>query len=734
MWRPAIEEHEQNPDYDLAGVMAGFVRKGFEEGIRSGGLSLKEALEILKRFPHIIYERIRLHLIGEFADRDAELARQTILDRALLDDPRYKHEYATLVGRRLELLSSQAREEWFGWIDAGPDMSDFDQSMMNLGRDKPTEEHRQNWIHEWQFEKLHWVRLYLEGARRDFYQKMLTQFGEPQLADLYVRTSAGWMADESPTSVDSLGKMSFEQAVDVVSSWRPEKSRFMGPSITGLGSTFEQFVGTNPAEFSAKARVLTGRPPIFVRGFINKMAEAVSTGTAIDLYAVLDLCDWVIGRPIQERTTLREDADPRADRNWQWTRDEISRFVESVCKAESGGIPRYVPDGLRVRMWQLMAVLCRDSAESYIVHDVSKEDPRLHDYLDIAINSPRGKAVQAALEYARWVAKHVKKFEHDHEVVPGGFDAMPEVREMLEWQIARGNRSFEALGIIGSRMNSIYWIDKQWLTDNADRLFSLKDIEATIPDAHGWAAWNAFLDWVMPHIEFYRIFKSQFAYGVEQAAIVKPSERGRHQPIERLGEHLMIMYGRGQLGLDDDDHLFRRFLERTIPETRQHAITFVGHTLEGSEKIPTEIVRRFQDLWELYWAGPGKKDAEESPSAWLFGTWFICGKFPELWSLERLEQFVEVNRTPEPDHMIAELLARIAHVDIERSVRILDKVARSDREGWRIGAWLDSTKEILAQALKTSGKARDQALALIDFLGRRGYTDLRQLLTGQLVR
>ena len=92
---------------------------------------------------------------------------------------------------------------------------------------------------------------------------------------------------------------------------------------------------------------------------------------------------------------------------------------------------------------------------------------------------------------------------------------------MLEWQIAPENRSFVGLAVIGSRIGLLYWIDKQWLEKNADRLFGLEKIEREPAAAQGWAAWNAFLVWVRPHIELYQIFKSQFAYAVEQAAKVK---------------------------------------------------------------------------------------------------------------------------------------------------------------------------------------------------------------------
>ncbi|MCJ7543644.1 MAG: hypothetical protein MUP47_03600 [Phycisphaerae bacterium] len=728
IWRPAIEEHEQNPDYDFAGVMVGFVREGFEEAVRSGGLSLEEALQIIERYPYLVFKRIRLHLIGEFADQDPDLARQAIMNRELFDDFQYKHEYATLVGRRLDLLSAQQRDEWFGWVDAGPDMSGFDEAIRkNLSRE-PTEEDRRSRIHYWQFERLHWVRAHLQGERREFYDRMLAEHGEPDMADLSFRTGGMRWGSESPMSVDDLTSKTFEEAVNAVSSWKSEKPRFVGPSIEGLASTFKQYVATNRREFSSHAQVLVGRPAIFVRGFISQMSEGAQAGCEIDVPGVLELCRWVLDRPIDERTTPEQEDETLVDKDWQWTRDEISDFVQSVSKAKSGDVPRYPMEGLRGPIWRLTESLYRDRAESYVVRDISKDDPRVHDYLDLGINSPRGKAIEAALEYARWVANHIKKSDGEQEVVPGGFDAMPEVREMLEWQFASENRSFEAMSVIGSRVGLIYWIDRKWLEKNAGPLFQLEGIEQAPPVAQGWAAWNAFLVWVRPHIEFYRIFKLQFAYAVGQAASVQLPERSGEQPMYHLGEHLVILYGRGQLGLDDDGGQLRRFVGNTNPDVRRHTIGFVGRSLKGDEKVPEDIVERFKALWDFYWAGPGKKDAKEKPNAWLFGPWFSCGQFPQQWALDRLGQFVEVTPTPEPDYAVAEKLAETAHIDLVKSVRILDRVVRWAQEGWRLHHWLDSAKVILKQAMITSGEAKEGATQLIDYLGRRGYTDFGDLL------
>lgn len=729
VWRPAIEEHEQNREHNFAGVLVGFVRLGFEEAIRSGQFSLEDAFEIIDGYSYLVFRRIKIHLVNEFADQNPELARQTLMDPCLFDDYKYKHEYARLVEERLPFLTPEERSEWFGWIDSGPDMTDFDESIKRRMGRSATDEDRQNRIHYWQYEKLHWVHEHLEGERLNFYKDMREKHDEPKLADLNVRLDFGHWGHDSPVTVDDLSGGTFQEAVENASSWRPEEPRFVGPTIEGLASTFRQYVATDPETFSAQADILIGKPAIYVREFIGQMAESAKGDCDIDVPAVLRLCHWVIEQPINERTTPeQEDEGALVDKDWQWTRNSISQFVENVCKAKNGQNPGHPLEPFRELIWRAISPLCQDEPDSNILRDTAEDDPRVQDYLDLAINSPRGQAVAAAFDYARWVANHICTSSGDEKIIPDGFDAIPEIREMLEWQIAPENRSKEALAIIGSRMSLLYWIDKKWLSDNACRLFDLKGIERTLPASEGWAAWNAFAYWVPAHIEFYRLFKEEYAYAVQQSADVELPEQEDRQPMERLGQGLLLLYGRGQLGLDDDEGLIRFFLEETNPDIRRHAMGFVGEILGKDESVPDEVAHRYMTLWDVYWAGMGKTDAEEKPDAFVFGTWFSSGKFPTPWVVERLEEFSEIVPPIEPEHTVAEELARVAPTDPRRSVRILDRMVRGDREGWRIHAWLDSARQILETAMKADEESQTLAAKLIDYLGRRGYTEFGELL------
>ncbi|KKK93321.1 hypothetical protein LCGC14_2694040, partial [marine sediment metagenome] len=142
MWRPAIEEHEQNSTYDFAGRLVSPLRNASEQAIGEERVTLDKVLRKVRGYRFLIFRRLAVHLINVFAEENRELACSTMMQKRLFDDTKYKHEYAMLVGRRFNLLDSQHKDRYFNWVHAGPDMAGFDDRIeSNVGRG-PTEEER----------------------------------------------------------------------------------------------------------------------------------------------------------------------------------------------------------------------------------------------------------------------------------------------------------------------------------------------------------------------------------------------------------------------------------------------------------------------------------------------------------------------------------------------------------------------------------------------------------------
>ena len=615
-------------------------------------------------------------------------------------------------------------------VEASPDMAWYDEYHQKASTNAESlAADRQNYVREWQFSRLHWIYEHLSGKWRDFYQEMLSKFGEPFCDDLNSYHSSGWGFD-SPFTVEELSAMSFAEVIQKIDAWEPgQKHRFPNdPQKEGLADTFGQYVAGKAEDFSAQAELLKDRQPIYVRTFIDKMTDAVTAGN-IDIGAILRLCAWVVEQPIGEDSNADRTSLGMVDRNWQYTRDNICRFLRTLCERAAKDGHEYIPFDFREAIIALLERLTRDPAKSYLVNETERTNLLVYDFLTSAINAPRGKAVDALIAYVRWVARHLQREEGGRKVVPNGLGGMPEVQRMLEWQIAAENACFESFAIIGTYLGRLHWIDPSWVENNVSKIFDLTRIERDPAHAYGWAAWNAFLVWGQPNVALYRMLRPQYGYAVERLpGAVLPQNAGR-TPLHHLGEQLILLYGRGNLAECNDETLLHQFLEAAPSDVRSQTIAFVGHSLDHSEKLPEAILLRFQRLWDWYWPKFGTSDAKARPQGGLFGQWFTSKQFPDGWSLERLEQFLQVLPIPDFAEQIAERLTELAETHIETVTRILDRMIRADEEGWRAYAWHKSAETILGLALQGNDNVRGMAVRLIDDLGRRGYVKFGNLLS-----
>ena len=723
IWRPAIEDHEQNSDFDTKSKLVGCVVKALKEIIEDSILSLDNVMKMLERENYLVFKRIRLHLIRVFAHRNKALAQKTMVKRNLFNSAQEQHEYAMLVHDRFSMLSNSDQSKWFGWVDGGPE--GFDQNCFDAKLGADERERQTKW---WQYEKLSWVKPYLKGKRLDLVKEMESGEREPgQTFFSYYSSGVYSVSLKGPFTVEMLSNMGFEEAVAAVDAWQQPASTtpHEGPSYEGLAETFEKYCATEPEKVSVCAMSLKGRRALYVRSYLKAISKAIGGDKEVDIGAVLKLCLWVVQQPVDQNTSPADGAWGLIDKNWQWTWDRIAELIEVACEAN-------ISQDHRPAMWEVIKRLTKggEVAGGIVLSDES--DVRFEDYATYSLNSSRGKAMTAVMAYAHWFANTVAKGEGNRKIVEGGFGQMSEVQELIEEELSSDDGSgIGSRAVYGRHIGLLYWIDSKWLNDQAEKIFDIQRFESDRNYAHGWAAWNTFLRLVQPHIEFYRILANQFSYAVDQAAQIRFEERKHDSPFDRLGEHLMILYGRGDLGLEDDQKIIQRLLAQAARPVRTHAITYVGRSFRKYDgEVPPEVLDRFQRLWEWYWKEVGEEDAKADAKNWAFGWWFVCGVFDDSWSLKQLQLVTDVAPKPEPDSLIVERLVDLCGVDPVATVKILKNMVAGDDEGWRVYSWKKEAKKVLDQVMNTSGDARNIAEEVIDILGRRGYEEFGELLGG----
>ena len=388
MWRPAVEEHAQNNLHDLRNAMAGIVRGGFEQAIRDAHVTVEGALELLASQGFLFFKRLRIHLVCTFADRVPELARITMMDRALSEDSKFLHEYVRLIHERLPMLEPAQRDIWYSWIESGPDVKPMQWFISEVEKREPTPLDCQRYKEAWQLNRLHWARNHHEGIWRQRYEQLLSTYGEPTMADLNCRASGGLVVFESPFSLADLNSLTFAGVLAKIASWCPQQPRQVGGvGVEGLAEVFGQYVKEDILRISEDASLVQGMPEAYVRVFLQYMTLAIKEGHDINIQHVLELGKWVLSRPPDENVfpMLRVLQGPKG---WQWSRDCVAELISAICIAEKEGKARFSLETCRTALRNCIEILVREPTGSNVEDPSSPEGFQYVDFRDWLASCP----------------------------------------------------------------------------------------------------------------------------------------------------------------------------------------------------------------------------------------------------------------------------------------------------------------------------------------------------------
>jgi hypothetical protein len=720
IWRPGVEEHEQNGPATVKWLLVSAVRDCAERLADRAPESVPELVRQLESRRWLIFRRVALHLLRRYPDAATGLVEERFTNRALFDDSRFRHEYVLLVADVFSSVSEAARQTFLDWINQGPDLEAFRTRHREATGREATEEEAVLYANVWRRDRLAPLTDVLPAAWERRYEELVAEVGEPEQPEFPVYTEAGWVGPTSPKSADELRTMAVASIVDFVKGWTPPAVWF-GPSREGLGRELTSVVQADPQRFAEEARSFIGVHPTYVGGTVQGLTDAARAGRAFDWAPVLGLCEWVVQQPreLQEGApslALEEDSD------WGWTRQALARLLSAGFAAG----PAELPFDLRERAWGVLRVLTDDgepTPEDEAEHGGSNMDPAT-----LSINTTRGEAMHAVVRYALWFRRHLEQLPDGPVRVTSGLAEMPEVRDVLEAHLdpAR-DPSLAIRAVYGQWFPWLVFLDRPWASAQIARIFPEED------PVRRDVAWETYVVFCMPYDDVFEVLEGEYAKAVERLGTGAPGVR-RHlaDPEERLAEHLMLLYGRGKLALGPPTGLLGRFFEKAPTRVRGRAIEFIGRSVRDTKgEIPESLTQRFTALWEYRLQCARSAPAESLEELANFGWWFVSQRFEESWSLRQLEEVLALAKrvAPRLTMMISQTLASIAARRPREAVRCLDGLVQADREGWGILASEEEVRAILGTAMGSHDtEARRLATSLIHKLGRLGHLGFRDLL------
>jgi hypothetical protein len=734
IWRSAIEEHQQNLNMGAKHLLVISVRDPAERIGRSSPASVPAIVEMLEKRGESwwVFRRVALHILRLFPKSAPNLIRERLVSRVLFDSVDVRHEYFLLERECFDTLASDEQKVILGWIDDGPKYSEEQLKRWEEFTGRPwTSEDKFAYVRQWKRDHLAPLETHLEGKWKDTYAKLLSEEGQPKHPE-FTSYHEGWAwGPQSPQRREDLAKLSAKEMVAFLGEWKPTGDCFRGASPEGLGRELTEVIAGEPESYAAGAAEFQRlSEPTYVRSILQGFHDALKQKRGFRWPLVLDLCTWAVGqtREIPGRSVGRFEMDA----HWGWTRAAVSRLITDGFTSEENPIPF----DLRDKVWPGIEAGTHDpeptpEQEGEYFKGAAKDRneeregggrARAFDPFTNSMNTPRGVAMEAVVRYALWVRSGFEKSKNV-DLLAQGFEAMPEVREVLDFHLnAENDPSVTIRTIYGQRAPWLQLLDEKWAQENTSLIFPRNN------SAFWHAAWDTYVCYGAAYDKVFEWLRDEYAYAVEKIGSHDHGWAQTQAPDYSLAQHLISFFWRGKLEYESD--IIGSFYRRADPRLRGHALNFIGRSLRNTkEAIPKQIAERLKGFWERRVEAAKLQPEACAEEQKEYGWWFASSKLDDEWSVHQLLEALRLAKRVEPDHLVVERLVDMAKAMLRISIRALEMIIEGDTKSWGVLGWSDKAKKIIRTARKSGDPvAHRNAEDLVNLLGRRGHFDFGDLL------
>ncbi len=701
-------------DHDVRCVLVAAVRNSAECLIGNRQVTIHDLVRLLEARRWKVFDRIGLHLLSSFPED--RLTTERLLKSDSFDDRTLRREYNGLMATSFGRLRREEQATILGWIELGPDLQEYGDGSERVFGQRPSEQEALEYADHWRLKHLHPIRDSLPPEWRGGYDALIERFGVPQLYPSVSTFSWGW---KSPVEAEQIRSMDITEIVSFLKTWSPAPDDHFGPSGEGLVNAVQQAVAANPARFATAAGDFAELNPAYVSALLSGLRDATKTNWQPEWWSpVLCLCQRIVAQP--RETPMLDEEDEERHRPSRWLRQSVASLISRGLEQTEAQIPV----DLRQDVWEILLPLTSDpdpSLQSEACDAEGNVDPMTR-----SLNTVRGEAMHAVIKYALWVRRDADRCGRTRRP---SFICMTEARDVLDQHLdLKVDPSPAMRSVYGLWFPSLCALDETWAVSHVEAIFPSDPAQTNLWEA----AWQPYIVFCRPYTGVLQLLGKQYELAIRGIEREIPYEvAGNADHREQLAEHLMILYGRGVLTLDEQDDLLKLFFSTVPLEVRRHALGFVGRSLqEQNGQVSVAVIERFQLLWDRrVQVLRSSVDQKERSELTAFGWWFACGKFDQRWALDRLQESLELSGSAEPDHLVAERLAAIVAGFAKDVVTCLSMLVDGDKNGWGISSWREHATAILKSALDSADEdARKESRNIINRLCARGFHEFRGLL------
>jgi len=584
IWRNAIPEHKQNSRSDDADDI---ILKLYRDTLL-GYLQSNQTVESNAKLIDIIsssYETIKRIGIFVASECFGQIDYETInllIDSNHFND-KYRHELWHFLNKNFAQLNEGQQTSVIESIDGLLVTNDETGAI----EDKPTAYKQSNWYIA--------IKDVSETANVN-YQKCIAISGvEPDHPDFSCYTSGGVVVNESPLTVTELAVM-LENPILLVKFLNEYKyaGHFREPGLEGLVETFGALVSLDDCTVLNNLEHFIDLKPHYLNEIFSSYSKLWSGKKELvwdNLWP--KLLDF--SHNLFQKDSFWQSPDNNepglfiGDKHWVVS--SYCRLVESGCEKDERAFDLSLSETVKST---LELILDKENGSDFNVNS---------DAVSVAINSPRGRCLEAYFKLALYQCRNVEKDSDEHQNIWATYEQV--FSDELN-RPAKANE-YEFITLVLMYIRNFLYLSKNWTNENLEHMFG------NINSLQWLCAVQAYsyVGWLIPDIHHI------FTKGGHYISILdNPNLNDRVK--DRYIEYICITHIQKIESLDNDDSLLKLLLDRKNDQELSKMIWFFWSIRDQDNDITKELVF---DLWPKLVELIGQQTSEQRPLASKLALW-----------------------------------------------------------------------------------------------------------------
>jgi len=559
IWRPAIEEHSQNMRNDDADDI---VLKAFREAVLGlfeyDNNTAEDYLNNLfdSKFQTLI--RVAIFTIDQmFPVLNNDMSSKAV--NKIYFESNYRHEVWNLLSNRFEQFSDELKVKTLEIID----------NIAVCDEDEDHSEERNA------YQRSIWLSAIYDkddGAKTRYDACVDITKTVPEHPDFSSYMSTGWVDHKSPIELETLRLLDYASLVNILNDYKGGRG-FREPGIEGLTRGFKELVKLDGFKLYQELDEFISLHVPYVHSLIDAFLELWEKGKEVNLPwdniwpKLLDYVHKIISK--EEFWQWPESRDDGAFvANHHWVVGTIGRIIEAGCKSDDHS---FEVKNIEISKLILCLLLEKEAGEKFNLDS---------DAVSIAINSPRGRCLEAIINLALFTCRNHEEIGVTH------LEAWEQYRNIFDFELHKPSHGeYEFATLVANYLHNFMYLSEEWTTENLSTIFDQTDHQRWLCAMQGYSYVN-------------RLYPRIYKYLRENGDLIKAldEEYLKDRVDERYLQFITLAYLHDVEDLNDPNSQISILLKRAKHKELRQVIWFLW---TFRESVDDELRSKVYQLWPL---------------------------------------------------------------------------------------------------------------------------------------